>query len=81
VKKMDVPATNDRQSVPVPPIPSTPPYQPVRPKRQAPVGSVPAAAVQQESPKQAPILSVDKRVVPAADEAQVQIGLNRARRK
>jgi hypothetical protein len=83
VKKTIAPATNDRQKSPVPPLPLTPPYQPVLPKRQAPAqgGSVPAAAVQQESPKQAPILSVDKRVVPAADEAQVQIGLNRARRK
>jgi hypothetical protein len=79
VKKMDVPAANDRQSVPVPPIPSTPPYQPVRPKRQAPAGSVQVTQVQNEAPKQVPAPPVNKPVAPTSDE--VQVGMSQARRK
>jgi hypothetical protein len=80
-KRIYAPVTNDRQKSPVPPIPLTPPYQPVLPKRQAPAqgGSVPAAAVQQESPKQAPTPPVNKPVAPASDE--VQVGMSQARRK
>jgi hypothetical protein len=77
-KRTYAPAVNDRQKSPVPP---TQPVQPTPPKRQAPAqsGSVPAATVKQESPKQAPTPPVDKPVVPASDE--VQVGMAQARRK
>jgi len=73
VKRMDVPVTNDRQSVPVPPIPSTPPCQPVRPKRQVPAGSAEVTPVQHEAPKQVLAPTVDKPATPPSDQVQVSL--------
>jgi hypothetical protein len=75
VKKTNAPVINDRQKSPVPPT------QPTPPKRQAPAqsGGAPATVGQSESPKQAPIPSVDKPAAPAFDE--VQVGMVQARRK
>jgi hypothetical protein len=73
VKKTIAPATNDRQKSPVPPIPLTPPYQPVRPKRQAPASSVQVAQVQHEAPKQVPAPTVDMPATPTSDQVQVSL--------
>lgn len=70
VKKMDVPAANDRQQAPAPPVQ---PVRPTPPKRQAPIGSVQVTEVQNEAPKQAPAPAVDRPVASASDGVQVSV--------
>jgi len=69
-KTMDVPAANDRQQAPVPPVQ---PATPTEPKRQAPVGSVQVTQLQNEAPKQVPAPSFDKPVTSASDGVQVSV--------
>jgi hypothetical protein len=57
--------------------------KPTPPKRQAPApnGSVPAAPVESEAPKQAPSPPVDKPADTESEAAQVQVGMAKAVRK
>jgi len=77
-KKTYAPVTYDRRELPNKP---TPPDQLVPPKRQSPAqgGSVPAAPVQLEAPKQAPTPPVYRPAVPVSDG--VQVGMNQVSRK
>ena len=79
VKKTNVPATNDRQKSLVPPIPLTPPYQPVLPKRQPPAqGGVPVNPMPHETPRQVPTPPAHKSLSPGVDAVQGQAGTDQA---
>jgi hypothetical protein len=79
VKRAYSPATNDRQKSLVPPIPLTPPYQPVLPKRQPPAqGGVPVNPMPHETPRQVPTPPAHKSLSPGVDAVQGQAGTDQA---